>query len=117
MPAANRARLADLGLQKLDPKKSYTKIGKNGLFVEEKAALLPLEKAEKQKFVAVEAATVVTAEVLPEIVEEKQLTTANVAPDIAVISEDLSTDKKLELEVSVAEDAKKENKTKKLIKK
>jgi hypothetical protein len=49
MPAPTRARLAALGLQGLDPKKKYTKVGKDGLFSQaekkEAAQIAPVTEA------------------------------------------------------------------------
>ena len=51
MPHHNRARLADLGIQNLDPKKEYKHVGKNGMFVKkENASTKKLEEQKKTNF-------------------------------------------------------------------
>jgi hypothetical protein len=80
MPAPTRARLADLDLQGLDPKKKYTRVGKDGLLAQAnekeklQAAVEPVVE-KKEDLNVVEKVEVVPSLPVLEKVEAQNLET------------------------------------------
>jgi len=93
MPHHNRARLADLSLQGLNPSIPYKSVGKNGLLVAAKSTAKILEKAEKKSLKKEEISTFETPTVETETVELKTETTD---PQIVKITLDAKVEKKTE---------------------
>jgi hypothetical protein len=94
MPHHNRARLADISSQSLNPDLEYKKTGKNGLFVSNDKSKKTLEKVEVKQEQVKETIKVVAED----INKDQQEVQAVTAPDTA--SEQTSA---LEIEETVTE--------------